>query len=64
MNLKHISENFVFKELNGFNISRSTGLDGVLARFLKDGAHVLKILIGFIVNLTIDYISCSYTHFG
>jgi len=43
---------------------RSTGLDGDLARFLKDGAHVLKIPIGFIVNLSIDYISCSYTHFG
>ena len=43
LNLKHISESFVLKELNGLNISKSTaGLDGIWARFLKAGAHVLN----------------------
>ena len=36
--LKHLSEEFVFKELRQLNCCKSTGLDEIPARFLKDGA--------------------------
>jgi len=49
-----MSKHFVFKELIGLNISKSIDLDGIPARFLKDGAHVLKIPITYIVNLTLS----------
>jgi len=54
INLHHVTENFVFKELNNLNAGKSTGLDGISARFLKDGADILKIPIRFIVNLYIS----------
>ncbi len=36
------------------NASKSTGIDGIPARFVKDGASVLKIPVTFIVNMSID----------
>ena len=41
--LKHVSESFVYKELRNLNSSKSTGLDEVPARFLKDAAFFLKV---------------------
>ena len=52
--LKHVSEDFVFKELCSLNITKSTGLDGIPARFLKDAAPVLKIPITFLINKSIS----------
>ena len=40
----------VFKELLHLNASKSTGLDGIPAKFLKDGAEVLKLPITWIIN--------------
>ena len=51
--LKPVSEDFIYKELTCLNPSKSTGLDEIPARFIKDGAYVLKIPITFIVNLSI-----------
>ena len=52
--LTPVSEDFVFRELVKLNSSKSTGLDELPARFIKDGAKVLKIPITFIVNLSIS----------
>ena len=52
--LKYVTENLVFKELLHLNASKSTGLDGIPAKFLKDGAEVLKLLITWIINLSIS----------
>ena len=41
--LKTVSEDFVLKELNSLNITKSIGVDNLPARFLKDGASFLKI---------------------
>ena len=51
--LTPVSECFVLKELLKLNSSKSTGLDELPARFIKDGANVLKIPITFIVNFSI-----------
>ena len=40
--LTPVSEDFVFKELVKLNSTKSTGLDNLPARFIKDGANVLK----------------------
>ena len=52
--LKKVSEDFVYKELLKLNPSKSTGLDEIPARFVRDGASVLKIPITFIVNLSLS----------
>ena len=52
--LKKVSEDFVYKELLKLNPSKSTGLDEIPARFIRDGASVLKIPITFIVNLSLS----------
>ena len=51
--LKEVDEEFVLHELNKLNISKSTGLDGIPPRFLKDAAGVIKVPITFIINLSI-----------
>lgn len=48
--LHTVSEDFVYKELCMLNSAKSTGIDNIPARFLKDGASFLKIPITFIVN--------------
>ena len=52
--LKTVSEDFVYKELCNLKIGKSTGLDGIPARFLRDGAEVLKIPVTFIINMSIS----------
>ena len=44
----------MYKELLKLNPSKSTGLDEIPARFIRDGASVLKIPITFIVNLSLS----------
>jgi len=54
LNLSHVSENFVYKELCSLNTSKSTGLDDIPARFLKDAAPVVKLPITFLINMSIS----------
>ena len=48
--VNEINEDFVFKELKRLSVSKSTDLDDLPARFIKDGAEFLKIPISFIIN--------------
>ena len=50
---QNVSENFVYNELAKLNPNKSTGPDGINARFLKDGASELTFVITFIINLSI-----------
>ena len=52
--LQPVSEEFVFKELSSLNASKSTGLDEIPARFIKDGANVIKTPITSIINQSIS----------
>ena len=52
--LKHVSEDFVFKELNQLNSYKSTGSDEIPAKFLKEGASFLKLPVTFLVNMSIS----------
>ena len=52
--IEHVTESFVFKELSKLNATKSTGLDGIPSKFVKDSACVLKIPITFIINMSID----------
>jgi hypothetical protein len=47
------TEEFVFKELCSLNTNKSTGLDEIPARFIKDGANVIKVPITAIINQSI-----------
>ena len=51
--LQPVSEEFVYKELSSLNVSKSTGLDDLPARFIRDGASVLTSPITFIINQSI-----------
>ena len=51
--LQEISEEFVKKELNSLSVYKSTGLDGIPARFVKDAAEVIKGPITYFVNLSL-----------
>ena len=53
-NISRVSEDFVHKELNKLNINKSTGIDGIKSKFLKDGADVIKSSVTHIVNLSIE----------
>ena len=48
--LRHVSEEFVLKELSQLNPYKSTGLGEIPARFLKEGAPFLKTPVPFLVN--------------
>ena len=52
--IKEIHEDFVFKELKRLSVSKSTGLDGLLARFIKDGPKSIKTPITIIINKSIN----------
>lgn len=41
-NTQTVSEDFFTKELRNLNITKSTGLDDMPVRFLKDGAFYIK----------------------
>ena len=51
--LSPVSSDFVFKELCSLKPNKSTGLDEIPARFLKDGATALKDQLTHIINLSI-----------
>jgi len=51
--LHTVSETYIYKELCKLNCSKSTGLDDIPAKFLKDAAPFLKIHITFLVNSSI-----------
>ena len=48
-----VSRHFIYQQLNSFDPKKSTGLDDVSPRFLKDGAAVLTEPICHITNLSI-----------
>ena len=48
-----VSSDFILKELRSLNPNKSTGLDGVPARFLRDGAVLLKDQLTHIINVSI-----------
>ena len=48
-----VSEDFDYDELSNLNISKSTGLDVLPARFLKNAAEFIKCPITSIINLSI-----------
>ena len=54
MKLQPVTNEFIFKELGQLNQNKSTGLDGISPRFLKNGAEILKVPIGHIVNLSLN----------
>lgn len=51
--LKEISEDYILRLINNLGANKSTGLDGLPARFIKDGALILKGTITHIINLSI-----------
>ena len=53
LELSSVNEDFVLRELEKLNVSKSTGLDGIPSRFLKDGAQVLAKPITFLINMSI-----------
>ena len=48
-----VSEEFIYKELCNLNSFKSTGLDDIPARFVKDAAKALTKPVTYIVNLSI-----------
>ena len=48
-----VSEDFVSDELHNLDINKSTGIDGIKSKLLKDGAEVIKSSITHIINLSI-----------
>ena len=51
--LQPVSEEFIYRELRKLNVNKSTGLDNIPAKFLKDGAFFIKEPITHIVNKSI-----------
>ena len=52
-NILPVTEEFVVKELLKLNPNKSTGVDNIQAKFLKDGAHEIKGVITHIINVSI-----------
>ena len=48
-----MTEDFILKELNRLDVNKSTVLDGLPARFIKDGAEFLKTPITLFINMSI-----------
>lgn len=51
--LQPLSEDFIYKELRNLNIDKSTGLDDIPARFLKNDAFYIKEPIMSIINKSV-----------
>ena len=51
--LTPVSRGFILGQLRGLKADKSTGLDGISARFLKDGANFLTEPIAHIINFSI-----------
>ena len=52
--LQPVSQNFIFKHLKDLKVKKATGLDGISARFLKDGTSVIAPTVTFLVNLSLS----------
>ena len=52
--LSPVSRHFIFSQLSSLKVNKSTGLDGISSRFLKDGADVIVDPILHIINLSIS----------
>ena len=52
--LSPVSRHFIRKQLSSLKVNKSTGLDGISSRFLKDGADAIVDPILHIVNLSIS----------
>ncbi|XP_071952123.1 uncharacterized protein [Antedon mediterranea] len=52
--LNSVDEDFIYSELNKLNATKSTGVDKIPPRFIKDGAEILKVPITYIINLSIS----------
>ena len=52
--LSFVSRRFIREQLTSLKASKSTGLDGISSRFLKDGADVITDPVLHIVNLSIS----------
>ena len=52
--LNSIDEDDVRIRLEKINSNKSTGLDSIPARFLKDGSSILKIPLTSVINLSIQ----------
>ena len=55
--LQEVTNEFIHMELSSINPHKSTGLDGISPRFIKEGADILSLPICHIVNLSIT--TCS-----
>ena len=49
-----MSDNFVLRELQKLNVSKSTGKDNIPAKLMKDGAECIKTQVTHIINLSIS----------
>ena len=52
--LREVSEDYTLRLINHLGANKSTGLDGIPARFIKEGALILKGPITHIINLSIQ----------
>jgi len=52
-----VSENKIFKYLKNVSSSKSTGLDGIPARFVKDSASIIANPLSHIINILVYYSS-------
>ena len=52
--ISRVSVQFVHKELMNLNPHKSTGIDNIQSKFLKDGANEIKHILTHIINLSID----------
>ena len=60
--LQPVSQNFIFKQLKDLKVKKATGLDGISARFLKDGASVIAPTVTFLVDLSLstEIVPCDW----
>ena len=54
LSLSPVSRHFILNQLSSLKVNKSTGLDGISSRFLKDGADVIADPILHIINLSIS----------
>ena len=52
--LQQVSEDYIYKELKSLDPKKSTGLDNISPKFLKEGANQLAPVVTYIVNLSIS----------
>ena len=52
--ISRVSVQFVHKELMNLNPHKSTGIDNIQSKFLKDGANEIKHILTHIISLSID----------